>query len=199
MKLTKTISALLLLIFTFCLAGCSKSPADTLHDAASVSENTAVSAADEKIESSSVLWGVMYFYDDVHDAICIVDNGRVITASVSEPFAMQFIVNGPYLFDEYTGTNFEYTYSNDNVLYITYDEETVYKFAMMNEEDFGNMYGDFETRFSEAMTNFAKENGYIVDDAAANTDVLPDSSEVTTQVTTEVEDVEEESTETTEE
>lgn len=191
MKLMKTISTFLLLTLMICLTGCGKSPADTLHDAAGVSENTAVNAADMKVDESSVLWGVMYFYDETDDAICIVDNGRVITASVSEAFAMDFLVNGPYLFNEYTGTNFDYTYTSDGSLYITFDEQTVYKYTQMNEEDFGGLYDDFALRFEEAMINFAKENGYITDDAT-----VEDSE---SQSTTEVENVEEESTETVEE
>ena len=180
MKSMKMISVSLLLILMICLTGCSKSPADTLNNAAGVSENTAVSAADMKVDESSVLWGVMYFYDEADDAICIVDNGRIITASVSEAFAMDFLVNGPYLFNEYTGTNFDYTYANDGSLYITFDEQTVYKYTQMNEEDFGGLYDDFALRFEEAMLDFAKENGYITDDAT-------------------VEDIEEKSTETVKE
>lgn len=188
MKLMKMISVSLLLILMVCLTGCSKSPADTLNNAAGVSENTAVSAADMKVDESSVLWGVMYFYDEADDAICIVDNGRIITASVSEAFAMDFLVNGPYLFNEYTGTNFDYTYANDGSLYITFDEQTVYKYAQMTEEDFGKIYDDFALRFDEAMTNFAKENGYITEDKV--------SEDSESQSTTEVEHVEEKSTET---
>lgn len=168
----------MMLVLAFALTGCA-TPGKLAKDVSNVNSATSSDAdSDALVESTYVLHDVMYFYDDIADAICIVDNGQVMIASVSDKFMMQFIVNGTQLFDM-EAYNIPYVYTKtDGVGYlkVALSDDIDFNFVQYTADEFDTYYKDFEPRMQVVIEDYAAENGVELNPDALKEDSTSDNS-----------------------
>ena len=168
----------MMLVLAFALTGCA-TPGKLAKDVSNIDSATSSDAdPDALVESTYVLHDVMYFYDDVADAICIVDNGQVMIASVSDKFMMQFIVNGTQLFDM-QAYNIPYVYTKTNgvgYLKVALSDDIDFNFVQYTADEFDTYYKDFEPRMQVVIEDYAAENGIELDPDALKEGSTSDNS-----------------------
>lgn len=190
----------MMLVLAFALTGCA-TPGKLAKDVSNVNSATSSDAdSDALVESTYVLHDVMYFYDDIADAICIVDNGQVMIASVSDKFMMQFIVNGTQLFDMQT-YNIPYVYTKTNgvgYLKVALSDDIDFNFVQYTADEFDTYYKDFEPRMQVVIEDYAAENGIELDpDALKDNSTSDDNTTDTSDDTTNTSDDTTEDSDTT--
>lgn len=193
----------MMLVLAFALTGCT-TPGKLAKDVSNIDSATS-SDADALVESTYVLHDVMYFYDDIADAICIVDNGQVMIASVSDKFMMQFIVNGTQLFDM-QAYNIPYVYTKtDGVGYlkVALSDDIDFNFVQYTADEFDTYYKDFEPRMQVVIEDYAAENGIelnpdaLKEDSTSYNSTSDDSTTETSDDTTNASDNTTEDSDTT--